>query len=102
LDLLVPFVAVACVMPAYMRPLFLASGATVPRVFKALGTLRHIETASDACVAQRRQDFTCDEAGHRGQDQKDMLDGFFDTLRSKGEEKDFTLTEVKMEVYGAL
>jgi hypothetical protein len=31
-----------------------------------------------------------------------MLDGFFDILRSKGEAKDFTLTEVKMEVYGAL
>jgi hypothetical protein len=104
LDLLVPFVAVACAMPAYMRPLLLAIGVTVPRVFKALGALRHIETVSDACVAQRRHDSTRNEAGRRGQGQgqKDMLDGFFDILRSKGEEKDFTLTEVKMEVYGAL
>ncbi|KAI0569345.1 CypX cytochrome P450 [Pyrenophora tritici-repentis] len=97
LDPLVPFVTVACAMPVYMRPLFLASGATVPRVFKALGALRHIETASDACVAQRRHDSTRDKAGRRSQGQKDMLDGF---LHSKGEEKDFTLTEVKMEVYG--
>lgn len=108
LDLLVPFIAVACAMPAYMRPLFLASGAMLPPVFNALGALRHIETASDACVAQRRQDSTRDEDGRRrrsqgqGQSQKDMLDGFFDILRSKGEAKDFTLTEVKMEVYGAL
>jgi hypothetical protein len=102
LDLLVPFIAVACAMPAYMRPLFLASGALVPRVFKALGALRHIETASDACVAQRRLRSTRNEAGRRGQGQKDMLDGFFDILRSKGEKKDFTLAEVKMEVYGAL
>ncbi|KAE8871021.1 hypothetical protein PTNB29_01365 [Pyrenophora teres f. teres] len=101
LDLLIPFTAVACAMPAYMRPLFLASGAMVPRVFEALRALRHIETASDACVAQRRHDSTRDKAGRRSQGQKDMLDGFFNILRSKGEEKDFTLTEVKMEVYGA-
>jgi len=102
LDLLVPFFAVVCAMPAYVRPLFLASGATVPGVFKALGALQHIETASDACLAQRRQEDTRDEAGRRGQGQKDMLDGFFDIVRSKGGAKDFTLTEVKTEVYSAL
>ncbi|KAF2633131.1 cytochrome P450 [Macroventuria anomochaeta] len=94
LDLVTPFLAVACVMPAYMRPFFLASGAMVPRVFRALNALKHIESASDACVAEGRLGFKCD----RGR--KDMLDGFFDIWHKKGEAKDFTLMEVKMEVYG--
>ncbi|RYO45162.1 hypothetical protein AA0116_g13383, partial [Alternaria tenuissima] len=36
LDLLTPFVAVACVTPVYLRPLFLLGGAVIPQVSRAL------------------------------------------------------------------
>lgn len=98
LDLLIPFIAVACVMPTYMRTLFLVSGAMIPRVFKALKALKHIENASDACVTERRRLHDSDKAVER----KDLLESFFDIVREKGDRKDFGATEVKMEVYGAL
>lgn len=98
LDLLVPFIAMVCILPAYIRPLFFASGAILPHVCKALGALKHIEAASEACIAQRR----CDLTRQTAQGQRDMLDGFFNLLHSKREETDFTMTEIKLEVYGAL
>jgi hypothetical protein len=98
LDLLIPFIAVACVSPSYLRNLVLISGAMIPRVYKALSALKHLEVASEACVT-KRQELLAD-----GEDDKhdDMLSRFFDVMREQGEKKDFGVTEVKMEVYGAL
>lgn len=98
LDLLIPFIAVACASPSYLRPLVLASGAVIPRVFKALKALKHIETASEACVVERQNLIT----SGKGEDFEDMLQSFFDTMREKGQQKDFGFTEIKMEAYGAL
>lgn len=70
----------------------------IPQVFKALKAVKHIENASDACVAERRRLLASNESVER----KDMLESFFDIMREKGERKDFGPTEVKMEVYGAL
>jgi hypothetical protein len=98
LDLLIPFIAVACASPTYLRPFVLISGAMVPRVFKALKALKHIEDVSEACVAERQRLISSGKAD----DRKDMLQSFFDIMREKGDQKDFGLTEVKMEVYGAL
>lgn len=100
LDSLVPMIAVACTMPSYLRPLFLISGALVPRVYKALKALKHIQDASGVCVMER-------ERLHASSTQwqsksEDMLESFFRIVREKGEEVDFGLTEIKMEAYGAL
>jgi hypothetical protein len=98
LDLLVPFIAVACESPTYLRTLVLISGAMIPRVFKALKALKHIEDASEACVIERQRLISSGKAN----DREDMLQSFFDIMREKGDRKDFGLTEVKMEAYGAL
>lgn len=100
LDLLVPTIAIACTMPSYLRPFFLIGGALVPRVSKALKALKHIENASGACVAERRQlhsQLTSERAKP-----EDMLESFFSIMREKGDKVDFGLTEIKMEAYGAL
>jgi hypothetical protein len=98
LNLLIPFIAVACASPTYLRPLVLISGAAIPRVFKALKALKHIETASEACVVQRQNLINNGKA----EDCEDMLQSFFNIMREKGQQKDFGITEVKMEAYGAL
>jgi hypothetical protein len=98
LELLIPFIATACASPTYLRPIVLVSGAMVPRVFKALKALKHIEDASEACVAERQKLIPSGKADGY----KDMLQSFFDIVRQKGFQKDFGLTEVKMEAYGAL
>lgn len=98
LDLLIPFIAVACAAPTYLRPLVLFSGAAIPRVFKALKALKHIESASGACVVQRQHLI----AQGKAEECEDMLQSFFEIMQEKGQEKDFGITEVKMEAYGAL
>lgn len=100
LDLLVPIIAVACAMPVYMRPFLLISGALIPRMFKALRALKHLESASEACVAERLRHLNSETSGSG--DRRDMLNCFLDIMNEKGREMDFGLTEVKMEVYGAL
>jgi hypothetical protein len=102
LDLLVPITAVASVMPPYMRPFLFAGGAISSHVRRASTALRHIERASDACVAQRRRLRGSSDGRGVEDGRKDMLDGFLDIMHEKGEQKDFGLTEVKMEVYVAL
>jgi hypothetical protein len=99
LDLLLPFIAVACVSSTYMRPFILLSGAMIPRVFNALKALKHIETASEECVAQRQRLL----ATNKSPKPQDMLQGFFEIMHKRSNIKaDFGLTEVKMKAYGAL
>ena len=98
LDLLIPFIAVACASPAYLRPIVLISGALIPRVSKALKALKHIEEASEACVTERKRRI---ERG-KADDCEDMLQSFFNIMHQKGTDKDFGMTEIKAEVYGAL
>ena len=98
LDLLIPFIAVACASPAYLRPIVLISGAMIPRVSKALKALKHIEETSEACVTKRKGRI----ARGKADDCEDMLQSFFKVMQQKGTEKEFGLIEVKAEVYGAL
>ncbi|KAI4688973.1 hypothetical protein J4E81_007690, partial [Alternaria sp. BMP 2799] len=98
LDLLIPFIAVACASPAYLRPFVLISGALIPRVFKALKALKHIEETSEACITERNR-----RIQHGKTDNcEDMLQSFFNIMHQKGIEKDFGMVKVKAEVYGAL
>lgn len=84
----------------YLRPLFLLSGAFIPRIFRALRALKHIENASEACVAERQQLHS--QSSVNDCKPEDMLESFFDIMRDKGDKVDFGKTEVKMEAYGAL
>jgi len=102
LDLLTPFVAVACVTPVYLRPLFLLGGAVIPQVSRALAVLKRFESAAELCVDQRR----CLLPSCLGTCFTDMLQHFFDIVRDEDTEedmeKDFGLIEVRREIYGAL
>lgn len=54
IDCLLPILVTACVMPSYVRPFFMIGGAIIPRVFKALMSLKDVEKAAEQCVAERR------------------------------------------------
>ncbi|CAK7221894.1 hypothetical protein SBRCBS47491_004685 [Sporothrix bragantina] len=99
LDLLLPILCAASVMPTYIRSLFLIGGALVqPRVMKALTSLKDIDEAAEQCIAERHAQL---EQGKSG-DEKDILASLFAVMREKGEKVDFGRTEVKVEVYVAL
>jgi hypothetical protein len=98
LDMLIPLIAVACVSHVFLRPLVLLSGAVVPRVSKALTALKHIESAAEARVIERRHLLN----SYSDKCFTDMLQHFFNVMHDQGMKKDFGMTEVKMEIYGAL
>ena len=100
LDLVVPLIAVACVMPASLRPVFVLIGILVPRISKALRALKHIEDASETCVVERQRLHDHMDSGEHAP--TDMLESFLAIVRKREERADFGLTEAKMEVYGAL
>lgn len=98
LDSLIPSMAVALVMPSYLRPLFMLSGTLLPTVRKALRALKYIEKEAEACVAERR-DLLASKPDIK---REDMLQRYFDIMHVKGNEKDFGLTEIKVDSYGSL
>lgn len=98
LDLLLPILTVASVIPTYMRTFFLRSGTALPKVSKALKSLSDIENAADQCLAERQDLLQSGEALEK----KDILAKLFEVMQDKGEKVDFHPTEVKLEVYVAL
>ncbi|RAR15515.1 pisatin demethylase [Stemphylium lycopersici] len=101
LDLLIPFVAVACVTPVYLRPLFFLGGAMIPQVSRALAVLKRFESAAELCVDQRR----CLLPSCLDTCFTDMLQHLFDIVRDENAEEDmekyFGLIEVRREICGA-
>jgi hypothetical protein len=98
LNLLNPFFVLTCACPLYLRPLMLISGAVIPRVSQALRAMKRIEDAAQECV-KRRQLLLNSYSPHHF---TDMLQSFFDIARDKGNDKDFGMEEVKMEIWVAL
>ena len=98
LDLLLPVLCAASVMPTYMRPVFLLGGAMIPRVFKALKSIGDIEKAADLCISERQELLSKD----KDVEKNDILSSLFDIMREKGDKVDFGHTEIKVEVYVAL
>ena len=94
----VPISSVASVMPAYMRSLFLMSGTLMPKVLKALNSIKNMEIASETVIAERQSMHDRNGAGQR----KDVLENLFIMMREKGEASDFGTTEVKVEVFAGL
>ncbi|CAN9187219.1 unnamed protein product [Alternaria alternata] len=98
LDRLLPMLTIACVMPSYLRPLFLIGGAIFPPIFKALISVKSIETAAKDAVDERsalmKKGMT--------DGQEDILSGLFGVMKTKGEKVDFGLTEITVEIYSAL
>jgi hypothetical protein len=98
LDCLLPILTTACVMPSYMRPFFLVGGAVIPRVFKALMSLKNIEKATEDVVTER---FALMGKGD-AENKKDILNSLFEVMQEKGDKVDFGITDIKVEVYVAL
>ncbi|CAK7201538.1 hypothetical protein SEUCBS139899_004244 [Sporothrix eucalyptigena] len=100
LDLLLPILCAASVMPTYLRTVFLMGGALIqPRVLKALTSLKDIDNAAEQCIVDRHAQL---EAGQKDESEKDILASLFSVMREKGDKVDFGRTEVKVEVYVAL
>lgn len=98
LDSLLPVLTTASVMPSYARPLFLLGGAMMPKISKALKSIKEMEQAADLCIAERQA--LLEKGG--GMERNDILKTLFDIAQEQGERVDFGMLEVKVEVYVAL
>ena len=97
LEFLLPVLCAVSVMPTYARPLFLLSSAVVPKVSRALRSVREIENAARGCVVERQSRL------EKGDDvDSDVLNSLFNIVQKKGPEVDFGMTEITVEVYVAL
>lgn len=97
LDILLPVLCSASVMPAYARAPFLASGLLLSSVRKALKALGNIEQASATCVRGRLQSRS-DEDHSRA----DILNKLLEIHKQKGGQQDFMMTDVQTEAYVGL
>ncbi|KAL2868893.1 cytochrome P450 [Aspergillus lucknowensis] len=97
LDTLLPVLCAASVMPTYIRAPFLASGVLLGSVRKARKALGSIEQASANCVRERLQS----EAKSEGA-REDILGKLLDIHTNKGDQHNFNLTDVQVEVYTGL
>ena len=70
----------------------------VPRVFRALMSIKNIEKAADDVVAERLALIEKGEA----EDKKDVLNSLFEVMQEKGDKVGFGVTEIKVEAYVAL
>ncbi|KAH7126509.1 cytochrome P450 [Dactylonectria estremocensis] len=98
LDLLLPILTTSCVLPSYIRPLFLLAVVMLPGVYKALGSMQDIEEAAESCVSERQHLVQSGDVSEK----KDILSSLFNIVRDKGEKVDFGMKEVQVEVYVAL
>ncbi|KAJ9647724.1 hypothetical protein H2199_001498 [Coniosporium tulheliwenetii] len=90
LDILLPIMTAACVMPTYFRPVFLLGGAVVPGVWDGLKKLRDIEQAAESCVHERLRLL---EEGKEFK-RKDIVASLFEIQQEKGDKVDFGILDV--------
>ncbi|PWY66489.1 cytochrome P450 monooxygenase [Aspergillus sclerotioniger CBS 115572] len=96
IDTMIPIMAVAGVMPTYIRSVFMFGGLLFSRMREALSALSTLTQAADAAVEDRVQ------AQQRGDEQKpDVLSKILKVYHEQGEKLDFNLVDVKMEAFGA-
>ncbi|PYI19102.1 cytochrome P450 [Aspergillus violaceofuscus CBS 115571] len=95
-DVLIPAMALAGVMPSYIRPIFMLVGFMSGRIRKAFGALEHLTKAADTVVEDRISEAKKAEGrpGH-----SDILTRIFDIYHDKGKSLDFEVTDVKMEAF---
>lgn len=97
LDTLLPALCTASVMPAYARAPFLASGLLLSSVRKALKALKNIEEASETCVRERLQ-----SRPNEDHPRADILNNLLEIHKHKGDQQNFTMTDVQTEAYVGL
>ncbi|PYI06980.1 cytochrome P450 [Aspergillus sclerotiicarbonarius CBS 121057] len=95
-DTIIPVMAVAGVMPAYIRPICTFGGILFSRMREAISALGTLTQAADAAVEERVL------AEKRGDEQKpDILSKVLKVYHEQGEKLDYNLVDVKMEAFGA-
>lgn len=99
LDLLLPILCTAAILPVGTRTLWLMSGIVFPSVRKALPCVEKIDVAAKENV-RKRQDLL--ETGKAGESKKDLLAKLFEVSSSKGAQEDFKLADIQQEAYVAL
>lgn len=99
MHLLIPFLCMCAVAPAYVRPLILASSLVMPGSLKALKAIENIGTAARTCVAKRFEQDPLEEApGER----TDILQQLYGIPVEKGFKLDFNMGDIEQEAYVAL
>ncbi|KAH8591216.1 cytochrome P450 oxidoreductase [Bisporella sp. PMI_857] len=97
LDVLLPPLIVACVLPSYARFFLPIAGEVLPSARSALQCLQNIVTASENCVLAREQELRAGKVAR-----KDILAKLFDIRDKKGDEVDFTSRHLQQECYVAI
>ncbi|RAL10282.1 cytochrome P450 [Aspergillus homomorphus CBS 101889] len=97
-DFLIPVMAVAGVMPSYVRSLFMLGGLIFSRTRKAFKALEQLAHAADVAV-EERMDNTKKIDGLPWH--PDLLSRVFEIYYREGEALDYKVIDVKMEAFGA-
>ncbi|KAI0120995.1 cytochrome P450 oxidoreductase [Xylariales sp. AK1849] len=98
LDLLMPYLCMTAVAPAFWRPLVLTTALAVPGALKALKAIDDIGVAARECVAARFVDGPKTE----GQKRTDLFEQLYTIYKEKGDKIDFKMGDIEQEAYVAL
>ncbi|KAL3476844.1 hypothetical protein BJX99DRAFT_257967 [Aspergillus californicus] len=98
LERLLPVICAVSVMPRYARMPFLFVGLLFRSFREALFALKQIEMTSGECIRERLK--LIKENKNHGPD--DILGKVLAIYENKGEEMDFDLTDVQIDVYAGL
>lgn len=100
LDILVPFVTLMSTIPTYLRGLLSTSALFVPQVKEALLALESVTIAALECVKGRQA--ALDNPELAPTIRRDILQQMFEIHQKKGQEVDFTPSDISQEAYSAL
>jgi cytochrome P450 len=90
LDLLMPFLCMTAVAPAFLRPLILTSAVVVPGALKAVKAVENIGVAARECVAAR----FADGPKLEGQTRTDLLEQLYTIHKERGDKIDFKMVSI--------
>ncbi|OQE14117.1 hypothetical protein PENSTE_c038G09347 [Penicillium steckii] len=97
LNVLLPTLCAASVMPSYIRAFFLSLGQLFTSVRRSLAALQNIEEASALCVKER---LWSDGEGNYATE--DILSKMLSIHKDKGDVQNFNMADIQVEVYTGL
>lgn len=98
IDSLLPAFTIGGTLPSYLTKMFFLSTVLIsPSVRGALGTVKHIENASEAAVERRKH-----ELEDKQDDKRDMLRKMLEISADRGEKINFTHGHICVESHSSM
>lgn len=97
LETLLPILCTASVLPSYARVPLMLSGFLIPSIRAALKSLAKIQEASLSCVRDR---MVLKEKGEASRE--DILERLFRVYEDRGDNVNFNVTDIQVEVFVGL